>query len=41
MSIVIRKNENAYLKELKAWLADTADVSPEEMDGFSWMKSGK
>lgn len=34
MSIVIRENENAYLKELKAWLADTADVSPEEMDGF-------
>lgn len=34
MSIVIRENENAYMKELKAWLADMADVSPEEMSGF-------
>lgn len=34
MNLVIRENVDAYMKELKAWLADTEDVKLEEMGSF-------
>lgn len=34
MDIVIRENVDSYMKELKAWLAETADAKPEEMGRF-------
>lgn len=34
MELVIRENVNAYMEELRAWLAETADAEPEEMGRF-------
>lgn len=34
MSIVIREDKNAYMKELRAWLSDMDSVCPEEMGDF-------
>lgn len=33
-SIVIRENADAYMKELREWILDTAEAKPEEMEQF-------
>lgn len=34
MDLIIRENVNQYMQELKDWLAQTADATPEKMSSF-------